>query len=269
MKSSLICTLLLAMTVVAQPKGGVGQQKPRGGWWGNLLSERTMELSRLVDRPEGLRGHSVSLVIQLRGEGRIDNPFHTRFEAETYISLEAWGDDAELWVREVYDRPFQHLFVKRGSEVARTLDGAPEYSRWVLTGEVAEIVKGMPWIDVASARQLKARLDEPSLVNIVKGYMLRDLKRWDAAASAFHAADGVTLPRHVRAMIAREEAKALVRGGKMTLAVSRLEAAVRVVGEDPRSAALLKAWRARLERAPSRYRPSKPAPKSGPVIESR
>lgn len=269
MKSSLICTLLFALSVVAQTKDGAGQEKPRGGWWGDLLEERTVELSRLLDRPEQLRGQTVSFVVQLRGRSRIENPFHSRFETETYFSLDVWGDDGELWVREVYERPFRYLFVKRGSEVARTLGEVPEYSRWVLTGEVAEVVKGMPWIDIASARKLATRLDEPSLVNIVKGYMLRDLKRWDAAASAFHAADGVTLPRHVRAMIAREEAKALVRGGKMTLAVNRLEAAVRVVGEDPRSAALLKAWHARLERAPSRHRPSKPAPKPGPVNASR
>ncbi|NRA95262.1 MAG: hypothetical protein HRU14_03535 [Planctomycetes bacterium] len=269
MKSSLICALLLALPVFAQTEDGAEKKKPRGGWWGDLFAERTVELSRLLDRPEKLRGHTVSFVVQLRGRGRIDNPFHTRFETETYFSLDVWGDDGELWVREVYERPFRYLFVKRGSEVARPLAAAPEYSRWVLTGEVAEVVKGMPWIDIGSARKLATRLDEPSLVNIVKGYMLRDLKRWDAAASAFHAADGVTLPRPVRAMIAREEAKALVRGGKMTLAVNRLEAAVRVVGEDPRSAALLKAWRARLERAPSRHRPPKPSPKPGPVNKSR
>lgn len=269
MKRSVICSLLLVLPLCAQTKDAPDEKQPGGGWWGDLLVERTLEFARLVDRPGPFRGQTVSFVVQVHKKARIENPFHTRFESETYFSVNAWDDTAELWVREVYDRPFRHLFVKRGSEVARRLGSAPEYSRWVVTGEVSEIVQGTPWIDVTSARKLAAQLDEPSLVNIVKGFMLRDLKRWDAAASAFHAADGVTLPRHVRAMIAREEAKALVQGGKLTLAVTRLQAAVRVVGEDPESTALLKAWRTRLEKAPSRHRPQTPAPKPGSPKKSK
>lgn len=242
---TLPCTLLLAVTTFAQAGDGA-TQRSGGGWWGDLLEERTLPLAQILDEPTRFRAQTVSFVVQVHRQGRIDNPFHTRFEPDRYINLHGWGDDAELWVKDVYAAPFKYLFVKRNSDVAKRIADAAEYSRWVLTGEVAEIVKGEPWIEIVGARKLASQLDEPSLVHVVKGFMLRDLKRWDACASAFHAADHDQLPRKVRSVIAREEAHALHRAGKTTLAYDRLSAAARIVGADEKTAEALELYRRML-----------------------
>ena len=237
--------LLLAALCAAQVKDG-DPKRSRGGWWGDLLEERTVALQQILDKPAPLRGQTVSFVVQVHRPGRIDNPFHTKFEPDLYLNLQGWGAEAELWLKDIYAAPFKHLFVKRGSDVERTIGKAAEYTRWVVTGQVAEIVKGAPWIEIVGARKLASQIDEPSLVNVVKGFMLRDLKRWDACASAFHAADHTALPRKVRAMIAREEAHALHRAGKTTLAHDRLQATARVIGEDKKTAEALKLYRGML-----------------------
>jgi len=260
----LICVLIITLPLSAQQQKAP-PQRGAGGWWGNLFRVHPVALEEVIEEPETWRGRRLSLVIQVQRRGKAGDPFHTRFDEGSYISLRCWSESAPLWVRADYEDVFEHLFLRRGSEVARSLSAAPEYSRWLVTCVVCEVVKGRPWIEARSARRLKAQLDEPSLVNIVKGFLLRDLKRWDAAASAFHAADGGTLPRHVRALIAREEAKALARGGKKTLAVARLRAAMDVVGDDAETRALLARWGDRVGGASGRDgpRPDPPAPKGG------
>ena len=260
----LVLALLVTLPLSAQQQKAP-PQRGAGGWWGDLFRASTVALEEVVQQPETWRGRRLSFVVQVQRRGRVRDPFHTRFEESAYISLRCWSESAPLWVRAAYEDVFEHLFLRRGSEVARSMSAAPEYSRWLVTGVVAEVVKGEPWIEAKRARRLKTELDEPSLVNIVKGCLLRDLKRWDAAASAFHAADGATLPQHVRAMIVREEAKALAQGGKKTLAVARLRAAMELIGEDAEARALLARLGGRAGGAPGPDgpRPDPPAPEGG------
>ena len=56
------------------------------------------------------------------------------------------------------------------------------YSRWHVTVEVADVVKGVPWMEILSARPMEKSLDEGALIHIVKARTFFDLKRFAAAA---------------------------------------------------------------------------------------
>jgi hypothetical protein len=221
-------------------------QQADGGWWDDILEERAIVLEDLLQAPDRLRGQTVSFVLQFGRASRVGNPYHTRFEDDWYQNFTGWGDQAPLWRRDAYQNPFTRMFVRRGTEAARALTDAREYSRWRIVGEVADVVRGQPWIEVRAVSRLDRYLTEPCLVALVKGFMLRDLKRWDAAASAFHAADDVLLPEAVRLVALREEAMALHEAGKTSLALVRLDVALTIAPGNEETRALWSRYRTSL-----------------------
>jgi outer membrane biosynthesis protein TonB len=109
---------------------------------------------------------------------------------------------------------------------------------------------------------LDTQLDEPSLVHLVKGLMLRDLGRYDAAAEEFHAVDHKGLPPHVRVLAMREEGLALHAAGKSPLGIARLVTALGINETDPPTLEALAALRASIGLDPDGH--PFPAP---PVVE--
>ncbi|MAG58546.1 MAG: hypothetical protein CMJ83_19835 [Planctomycetes bacterium] len=241
-----LMVLVLASVVGAQSPDST-KDKRSGGWWDDLLEDRTLPLAKILAHPAALRGQTVRFVFQFHGPTQCANPYHTKFETDWYQNLSGWTNEAPLWSKDVYRKPFRNLFVKRGTEAERDLATAKEYARFVAVGEVTEIIRGEPWIEITGVEPLPTRLNEPALVHLVKGFMLKKLRRWDAAASAFRAADDASIPERVRAMAIREEAMALSEAGKTSLALSRIETALRVSPKDPASEALRDVWRTRVK----------------------
>jgi hypothetical protein len=243
---------LLGAGILLLPHGG-GED----GWWSRLFDEKVVPLEKLLQNPEPFRGMKVAFVIQFHRLGTIENPYFTRFDDDWYLNFSAWPDSAPLWNREVYRRDFPCLFVRRGTDLASAITAAPVYSRWVVIGEVADIFKGVPWIEATQLRRLELSLTEPSLVRMVKGLTLKEHRRFDAAAQEFRLADHEALPLAVRTLVMREEAECLERAGRADAARLRREEALRVWPEDPHLAA---------SKEPDQPSRAGPAPGPGPRL---
>jgi hypothetical protein len=205
---------------------------PDGGWWSDLYARREVALEQVLASPAAFRGQTVTAVVQFNRISKLENPYYTCFGDDRYVNFSVWSDAAPLWDREAFRNHFPFMFVSRERPEAKEVLGAPHYSRWIMTGTVREVFKGMPWIEVRELRRLEEQMSEPALINIVKGFRLRDLRRYDAAASALQAADEKGLPREIRVMIMREEALCLHAAGRTLLAVSRLHEARSVLPHD-------------------------------------
>jgi hypothetical protein len=233
--------LVAAVVVIVAPTAPAS-----GGWWDDLFDDENVTLEKVLKTPEAFRGHSVCFAAQFHKLGRVANPFYTKFESDWYLNFSVWGDGAPLWEKPVYKTNFPYMFVRRGSESAQAMLGAPLYSRWIFTAEVVDVFNGMPWIEVTGVKRLETQLDEPALVHLVKGAMLRDLGRFDVAAQEFRAADHKGLPVSVRIFAMREEALALHHGGKTALGIARVQSGLDVAQNDPVLTATLTSLRSTL-----------------------
>lgn len=217
-----------------------------GGWWDDLFDDQVVPLEKILANPETFRGQTVTFPVQFHRLGKVDNPFYTKFETDWYLNFSVWADGAPLWDKEAYRKDFPYVFVRRGTEIANVFLAAPVYSRWYLTGEVSDVFSGKPWIEVTALRRIETQLDEPSLVRLVKGLMLRDLRRYDAAAQEFHAVDHKGLPPEVRVLAMREEALALHNAGRTAFGVARLATALDLAPGERRTTEAMTALRASL-----------------------
>lgn len=233
-----LSAVLILLTLVAAPVSA--------GWWDTLFDHSIVPLERVIQSPESFRGNLVTFVVQFHRLGSIENPFFTKFESDWYTNFAVWPESAPIWEKNAYKSDFPFMFVKRGTDLAAAILQAPMYSRWVVTGRVEEVFRGKPWIDVTAVKRLETQIDEPALVHLVKGLMLRDLRRYDAAAAEFRAVDRQEIPENVRVMAIREEGLALHNAGKSDLGVARLEQALSIAPTDKNTEAALIAMRASL-----------------------
>lgn len=248
---SLVVLLTCSLPLLAQGDAG--------GWWGDLYEEKVVALERVVSSPEGFRDATVSFVIQYHRPGRIDNPFHTRFERSWYMNFSAWPDGASLWQRKIFAGSHPYFFIRRSREETKELAASGTYSRWLARGHVAEIIDGKPWIEIKAMRRLPRAMDEASLVQMVKAVRLRDLGKHAAAARAFQKADHEKLPAWTRTFALRQESAALERTGRLGDALARARLAASLIKDDKQLEALVKRLTARVAKegpGPSAERPA-------------
>jgi outer membrane biosynthesis protein TonB len=217
----------------AKPEAAVKAEKPAGGWWDDVFAERSVPLSKIIATPEAFRDVPVSFVVQFHQLGKAGTTFFTRFDPDTWLAFSAWADDAALWEKKAFEADFPHLFVRRDGPDLRAVSSAAVYDRLAVSGVVRDVIKGQPWIEVTSVRTLPEKMNEASLVRLVKGLTLRDHRRFDAAAREFEAADADTLPIPVRLVGMREHAYALLNSKKPRAAEERLMTALSM---DPENA---------------------------------
>jgi hypothetical protein len=235
--------------------------KPTGGWWEDVFAEREVPLSKILVTPEAWRDVPVSFVVQFHQIGKAGSSFFTRFEADAWLGFSAWADDAALWDKKAFDSDFPHLFVRRNGADARLVGAAALYDRLAVSGIVRDVIKGKPWIEVTSVRTLSEKMNEGTLVHLVKGLMLRDYRRFDAAAREFEAADAVTLPVPVRLVGMREQAYALLNSRKPKAAEEKILAALALDPENAETALALNHIRdVAKTMAPERVTTVKPNP---------
>lgn len=224
--------LIVGLAGQAPPDAAPAPSAAIGGWWGELFQEEVVAFERIIAHPEGFRGARVAFLVQFHRFGQLDNPFHTRFDKHYYVNFSAWPEGAPLWERDTYRSDFPFLFIRRSRDEAKVLANAGTYSRWLVQGEVTDIIQGKPWIDVSAMKRLSNELDEASLVQLVQADKLKELGQFEGAAKAYRAADHDKLPAWVRVYAMASEARALVREGKNAEALERARAALALIPED-------------------------------------
>lgn len=226
---------LVALTFVAMLSApSAGQDK----------EVQNIALEKVLGNPQPFEGLTVTCVVQFHRLGQLDGPVYTKFEKDWYQNFSAWPDSAKLWKKKAYKHDHQYFFISRMSEGASQIIHAENYSRWVVTAEVSEILNGKPWFEVKGLRQLDTSINTSSLMHFVKGFRASKDGDHALAAKAFHAADMSTLPADIRIIAMRQEAAALHAGGDTPGAVGRLQAALQIVANDRETVDAIAAYRA-------------------------
>ncbi|HMS15370.1 MAG TPA: hypothetical protein PKA37_00930 [Planctomycetota bacterium] len=234
---------LIAVLIALLPSAVSAQG---GGWWDDLFAAKRLTLSELVKDPVTYRGSEVILTVQIKGKEKIEETFLTSIQDAKHLRLSVWSEDAALWDKDVHDRPFTRIFAVRSSAAAERLKQAPLYSRFRISGRVIEVIKGEPWIEVATADPIPLQIDEPTLIHLVKARTLKNINRLTAAAVEFRSADHEGLPLAVRTMTMREEAECFHRIGKSDYALGRLRDALKLLPDEAETLALRDSIRSQI-----------------------
>ncbi|MCB9833935.1 MAG: hypothetical protein H6807_15855 [Planctomycetes bacterium] len=244
MNSLRVIAALFALGLSAAPAAA------SGGWWDDIFEEKTVSLETILKNPEAFRGLDVSFVIQFHKLGQIDNPYYTPFEKERYLNFSVWADGAALWEKKVFEADFAYMFIDRIAEDCQTILQAGAYERFVVTGRVVSVFRGQPWIEVVGLKGIDRKLDEPTLIRMVKAYKLKSARRFDAAAGEFKNAFGEKLPEGVQHLLHRESGLCFAAAHRYADALVPLEKTVQMDPKDEEAAQVLAQCKKELESMP-------------------
>lgn len=243
MKTIRISAMLAMLAFISLPAAATN------GWWDDLYEEKTVTLEQVIAHPEAYKGMDVSFVVQFHQLGQIDNPYYTQFEKGQYLNFSVWSDSAELWSKKAYGDDFPYLFIDRIATECQTILTSSAYDRFLVTGRVASIFRGKPWIEVVGLKALEKKMTEPTLIKMVKAYKLKKAKRFDAAATEFNQATSEKLPVSVRTVLNREAGVCFAAASRFKDALVPLERASTLVPGDKDLIKILAHCRAELKKA--------------------
>ncbi len=162
-----------------------------------------LRLGDLLARPQRHLGTRIRVDVQWDGQEAHWRPYVSRFAPSEFACLRAWSDEAYLWREAEHERPFRHLYARRGGAYERLLATAPRYKRWRLELEVREVLLGQPWMEIVGAVPLPDSVGEGALIHAARADELARQGQWEFARSNYERALAGLLPAHQRAELER------------------------------------------------------------------
>lgn len=175
-----LAVLLMSIVLVASP-----------AWAGDDQTEaqaKSVTLSQLMKTPESFRAVPCEFTLTFHQFTQVYNPYFTRFVPERFLNFAAWGDEQEIWKVEEYSRDFPFLFVSKGAKNLTDFLKLERFDRVQVVGEIKDIFKGKPWIELYSVKPLDGKITEKSLVHRVRGDMAMKKNRPRIAVKEYNLA---------------------------------------------------------------------------------
>ncbi len=155
-------------------------------------------VTALMRAPEKKLGETLSMAVQFHGEVENWNPFLSRFDPVEYRCVTVWADEQWLWIKEEYDSPSAHFFVRRGTMADAMMAGAKAHDRFLIDAVVREMHAGKAWIEVTEVVRTEEQTPEGTVLHAISAIKLIEREGWALAVSELNRALKPTLPGHVR-----------------------------------------------------------------------
>lgn len=188
---SILLTALLHVLLTPIPLAAEAPSLPLVSW------------EEYTARPDLALGELRRMVVQYAAPIDEWEPYLTRYSPEAYVSLRAWSDSQEPWMRADYDAPAARLFVRRGTRAATLVQSLERHDRIVVACVVHDQFLGRAWVEVVSARRMRQYVPEGSVLHAVKGLEFLERGVLDLARDQFARALAAPLPSHAREALAR------------------------------------------------------------------
>ncbi|HKE01036.1 MAG TPA: hypothetical protein VKE69_08505 [Planctomycetota bacterium] len=212
----------------------------------SMRSVKSHTLTAIRKRPEGFRSLPVELVIHFHETRKAGNPFFTRFTADSYIGIAAWGAEQPIWRKEEYTNDHPFFFAERRSAVIRKFLEAHTYDRIKITAVVRDIFKGVPYIEIIKAEPLDEKLDEPTIAHAARGRKMAEAGNGKAAVEEYERAFRGDIPADARPYMLVDKGEAHLAKGERDEAIDLMEDALELKPDDPSIQEALKrakAWK--------------------------
>lgn len=187
-------------------------------------------LAELLKAPDGYAGKEVVFRCRFAEVGELYKAANTRFTSSDHVNFSAWTETAEVWTEEGRQQTILSLYVaRRGRGLLKVLEKLEPYDLVVVTGRVASVYSGTPWILVSRIEPQEgpdARIDPEAVANMRLG--LEALAAEDGATANRHFEKALAAdlpPSHVAAAY-EYSARASLLTGDYAAARERLETAL-------------------------------------------
>lgn len=200
--------ILLALVAVAFPARRSAAMAMGPLTTGTLWSESSVPAlstswTDMAREPCALRGFEVRFTIQFHGLPARWRAGATRFGPGAFAAVDGWADEQFVWHPEEFASPAVRCFVRRGSELERTFQGARTHQRFELRGVVREVWRGRPWIEVHAATPLEEEVGEATVFHAGRAVELIQDGSFVLADQALEVALSAPLPEAARAELGR------------------------------------------------------------------
>jgi hypothetical protein len=172
-----------------------------------LAEPRQLQVEDLLKDPESYRGIPVRLELAFCGLGKLENPFFTRFTMANYINFACWNGQAMLWEREQYIDSFPLFFADRRLKVSEVFATAMPFERFEVHAIIRDTFRGLPWVEILSAKPLEDRLTKASVRHIRQAKLQLAKGNHSLAAGEFARALKAPLPRAHRLIVLKMAAR--------------------------------------------------------------
>jgi hypothetical protein len=154
--------LLVALVVGLAPEA-------RAGWWDDLDKGERVRLADVIAQPKPWRNKRITFTCVYHKPDQVFAPYFTRFHPERHLNLTVWADGAPVWERDAFVADFPHLYLERTHVQRDEALSLATFTRVEVTGEVKDVYRNLPWIQVHGIRKTGGTLGEPVVQAMVAG----------------------------------------------------------------------------------------------------
>jgi tetratricopeptide (TPR) repeat protein len=258
-----IALLALVVGILAVPSTAVAD-----GWFSKMGKTKETTLGEILRHPHAFVDVKVEFKLYFNQPGESYNPYYTRFTEELFGNFTAWPIDARLYDRRDYQRTYQFFFMQRTNKKWKRLQGLDRMTVIEVTGQVREVFRGQPWIEIEKFKTSSGGLRPRDVRYVINGDAYYAAGKYDQAKRYYKKAISRRLPDLVRADLYRRLADAQYHEGKYRDA---LHSYYDALDKAPRSLVLkqgIQAAKAAMGQRRGRAAPGtiqQPAPRQKPV----
>lgn len=192
-----------------------------------LVETKPHTLTAVRKSPDAYRGIPVEMEIVFHETRRVGNPFFTRFTADTYVCVAAWGAEQAVWQVEEFKNDFPQLFVDRETApVLRVFLEAKPFDRIKVTVVVRDVFRGIPYLEIRKAELVEeGNIGEATILHASKGNKAAAAGDHATALQEYERAMRGNLPNDMKVALHADIAECYLRRGDRAGALAQLQRA--------------------------------------------
>ncbi|MDW8372136.1 MAG: tetratricopeptide repeat protein [Planctomycetota bacterium] len=236
------CVPLVLALALSCPAADLRAAQPAAS---ELRRVQSVSLEQLLATPLSYQSVPVQFEAIWLGITDLFDSQRSHFHPERYLNCAVWSARARLWDPVERSQPLVTLFISKDLPGADHVAQLRRYQPVRVTGRVAAIIDGLPWIEVRAISPLphNTQYSDSALTHISQGIALAAENAVELADEHFAAALAEALPTHARILVGELRARALAHAERWSEVAAVLEPILPLADAD---AALAPATRAGL-----------------------
>jgi hypothetical protein len=154
-----------ATTLLLVGRGGDAS----AGWWDDLDKGERVRLADVMAQPRAWAGKRVTFTCVYHKQDQVFAPYFTRFHPGRHLNVSVWPDGSPVWEQDAFLSDFATLYLDRSHVQRDEILALPTFTRVEVTGEVRDVYRNAPWIEIHGVRKTGGTLGESVVQSMVAG----------------------------------------------------------------------------------------------------
>jgi hypothetical protein len=147
----------------------VGAAPAQAGWWDDLDKGEKVRLADVIAQPKPWLQKRITFTCVYHRPDEVFAPYFTRFHPEKHLNVTVWPDGAPVWEKDAFVADFPHVYLERTHVQRDETLSLPRFTRVEVTGEVKDVYRNLPWIQIHGIRRTGGTLGQAVVEAMVTG----------------------------------------------------------------------------------------------------